>query len=75
MPTGGASQDIGAAGFEAGPTLHFPCFDAFRFFGMTMVLVVHATFATRPWVQAHRPSLRGVFVYAKPMVSCSFFHV
>ena len=31
-PTGGASQEIGAAGFEAGPTLHFPCFDAFRFF-------------------------------------------
>ncbi len=47
--------DIGAAGFEAGRTLHFPCFDAFRFFGMTMVLVVHATFATRPWVQEHLP--------------------
>jgi peptidoglycan/LPS O-acetylase OafA/YrhL len=54
-PTGGASQDIGAAGFEAGPTLHFPCFDAFRFFGMTMVLLVHAAFATRPWVQEHLP--------------------
>ena len=47
--------EIGAAGFEAGRTLHFPCFDAFRFFGMTMVLVVHATFATRPWVQEHLP--------------------
>src|SRR6185295_20365046 len=58
VPTGGASQDggIGAAGFEAGPTLHFPCFDAFRFFGMTMVLLVHAAFATRPWVQEHLPS-------------------
>ena len=55
MPTGGASQEIGAAGFEAGPTLHFPCFDAFRFFGMTMVLLVHAAFATRPWVQEHLP--------------------
>jgi peptidoglycan/LPS O-acetylase OafA/YrhL len=56
MPTGGAAQDqIGAAGFEAGPTLHFPCFDAFRFFGMTMVLLVHSAFATRPWVQAHLP--------------------
>ncbi len=54
-PTGGASQEIGAAGFEAGPTLHFPCFDAFRFFGMTMVLLVHAGFATRPWVQEHLP--------------------
>ena len=54
-PTGGASQEIGAAGFEAGPTLHFPCFDAFRFFGMTMVLLVHAAFATRPWVQEHLP--------------------
>jgi peptidoglycan/LPS O-acetylase OafA/YrhL len=54
-PTGGASQEIGAAGFEAGPTLHFPCFDAFRFFGMTMVLMVHSAFATRPWVQAHLP--------------------
>ncbi len=54
-PTGGASQEIGAAGFEAGPTLHFPCFDAFRFFGMTMVLLVHAAFATRPWVQANLP--------------------
>jgi peptidoglycan/LPS O-acetylase OafA/YrhL len=48
--------EIGAAGFEAGRTLHFPCFDAFRFFGMTMVLVVHATFATRPWVQEHLPN-------------------
>ena len=47
--------EIGAAGFESGRTLHFPCFDAFRFFGMTMVLVVHATFATRPWVQEHLP--------------------
>jgi peptidoglycan/LPS O-acetylase OafA/YrhL len=55
VPTGGASQEIGAAGFEAGPTLHFPCFDAFRFFGMTMVLLVHAGFATRPWVQEHLP--------------------
>jgi peptidoglycan/LPS O-acetylase OafA/YrhL len=54
-PTGGASQEIGAAGFEAGPILRFPCFDAFRFFGMTMVLLVHAAFATRPWVQAHLP--------------------
>ena len=54
-PTGGASQEIGAAGFEAGPILHFPCFDAFRFFGMTMVLLVHAAFATRPWVQEHLP--------------------
>jgi peptidoglycan/LPS O-acetylase OafA/YrhL len=51
-----SSPEIGAAGFESGRTLHFPCFDAFRFFGMTMVLVVHATFATRPWVQAHLPS-------------------
>ena len=54
-PTGGASQEVGAAGFEAGPILHFPCFDAFRFFGMTMVLLVHAAFATRPWVQEHLP--------------------
>jgi len=54
-PTGGASPQIGAAGFESGPTLHFPCFDAFRFFGMTMVLLVHAAFATRPWVQEHLP--------------------
>jgi peptidoglycan/LPS O-acetylase OafA/YrhL len=54
-PTGGAAQDIGAAGFEAGPILHFPCFDAFRFFGMTMVLLVHSAFATRPWVQEHLP--------------------
>ena len=51
-----SSPEIGAAGFESGRTLHFPCFDAFRFFGMTMVLVVHATFATRPWVQEHLPS-------------------
>src|SRR5204862_6221289 len=50
-----SSPEIGAAGFESGRTLYFPCFDAFRFFGMTMVLVVHATFATRPWVQAHLP--------------------
>jgi peptidoglycan/LPS O-acetylase OafA/YrhL len=50
-----SSPEIGAAGFESGRTLHFPCFDAFRFFGMTMVLVVHATFATRPWVQEHLP--------------------
>jgi len=49
------SPDIGAAGFEAGRTLHFPCFDAFRFFGMTMVLLVHAAFATRPWVETHLP--------------------
>ena len=54
-PTAGATQEVGAAGFEAGPTLHFPCFDAFRFFGMTMVLLVHAAFATRPWVQANLP--------------------
>lgn len=58
-PTGGASQDnggVGAAGLESGPTLHFPCFDAFRFFGMAMVLLVHAAFATRPWVQEHLPA-------------------
>ena len=50
-----SSPEIGAAGFESGRTLHFPCFDAFRFFGMTMVLLVHAAFATRPWVQEHLP--------------------
>jgi len=54
--SGGAPPEIGAAGLEAGPTLHFPCFDAFRFFGMTMVLLVHAGFATRPWVQANLPA-------------------
>jgi peptidoglycan/LPS O-acetylase OafA/YrhL len=55
------SAEIGAAGFESGRTLHFPCFDAFRFFGMTMVLVVHATFATLPWVREHVPDwLRAV---------------
>jgi peptidoglycan/LPS O-acetylase OafA/YrhL len=53
--------EIGAAGFESGRTLYFPCFDAFRFFGMTMVLVVHATFATTPWVREHLPDwLRAV---------------
>ena len=51
-----SSPEIGAAGFESGRTLHFPCFDAFRFFGMTMVLLVHAAFATRPWVTEHLPS-------------------
>jgi peptidoglycan/LPS O-acetylase OafA/YrhL len=56
-----SSAEIGAAGFESGRTLHFPCFDAFRFFGMTMVLVVHATFATTPWVREHLPDwLRAV---------------
>jgi peptidoglycan/LPS O-acetylase OafA/YrhL len=56
-----APSDIGAAGFESGRTLHFPCFDAFRFFAMTMVLLVHATFATTPWVQEHVPNwLRAV---------------
>jgi peptidoglycan/LPS O-acetylase OafA/YrhL len=50
-----SSAEIGAAGFESGRTLHFPCFDAFRFFGMTMVLLVHATFATTPWVREHVP--------------------
>ena len=50
-----SSPEIGAAGFESGRTLYFPCFDAFRFFGMTMVLLVHAAFATRPWVQEHLP--------------------
>jgi peptidoglycan/LPS O-acetylase OafA/YrhL len=56
-----SSTDIGAAGFESGKTLHFPCFDAFRFFGMTMVLVVHATFATLPWVRENVPDwLRAV---------------
>jgi peptidoglycan/LPS O-acetylase OafA/YrhL len=51
----GGAQDVGAAGLESGPTLHFPCFDAFRFFGMTLVLLMHAGFATRPWVRAHLP--------------------
>jgi peptidoglycan/LPS O-acetylase OafA/YrhL len=38
----------GAAGFEAGPgPVRFPCFDAFRFFGMVMVLVIHTEFATQ----------------------------
>jgi peptidoglycan/LPS O-acetylase OafA/YrhL len=46
---------IGAAGIASGERLHFPCFDAFRFFGMTMVLLVHAAFVTRPWVQANLP--------------------
>ncbi|HXY92577.1 MAG TPA: acyltransferase [Acidimicrobiia bacterium] len=56
-----SSAEIGAAGFESGPTLHFPCFDAFRFFAMTMVLLVHATFATQPWVRQHVPDwLRAV---------------
>jgi peptidoglycan/LPS O-acetylase OafA/YrhL len=40
---------------ESGPTLRFPCFDAIRFIGMTMILVMHAGFATRPWVRAHLP--------------------
>jgi peptidoglycan/LPS O-acetylase OafA/YrhL len=53
--TGGASPQVGAAGLEAGPTQYFPCFDAFRFIGMTMVLLLHASFATRPWVEAHLP--------------------
>jgi peptidoglycan/LPS O-acetylase OafA/YrhL len=60
-PPAASSAEIGAAGFESGRTLHFPCFDAFRFFGMTMVLVVHATFATTPWVREHLPDwLRAV---------------
>jgi peptidoglycan/LPS O-acetylase OafA/YrhL len=53
-PTGGAAQDD-AAGFESGATPHFPCFDGFRFIGMVMVLVLHAAFATRPWVDEHLP--------------------
>ena len=36
--------------------MHFPCFDAFRFIGMTMVLLLHASFATRPWVQENLPA-------------------
>ena len=58
-------NDAGAAPASPGPApvpatgsdnrRYFPCFDAFRFFGMTMVLLVHAAFATRPWVEAHLP--------------------
>jgi peptidoglycan/LPS O-acetylase OafA/YrhL len=54
-PSGGASPEIGAAGVEGGASPYFPCFDAFRFLGMVMVLVLHASFATRPWVQEHLP--------------------
>ena len=42
-------------GSTAPPRRYFPCFDAFRFIGMTMVLLVHAAFATRPWVEANLP--------------------
>lgn len=42
-----AAPSNGAAGLEAGATLRFPCFDAFRFFGMVMVLVIHTEFATQ----------------------------
>jgi peptidoglycan/LPS O-acetylase OafA/YrhL len=55
----GAPPPGAESGIAPGPDLtnrrYFPCFDAFRFFGMTMVLLVHAAFATRPWVKAHLP--------------------
>jgi peptidoglycan/LPS O-acetylase OafA/YrhL len=55
----GSPPPVPESGLAPGPDpanrRYFPCFDAFRFFGMTMVLLVHAAFATRPWVQAHLP--------------------
>jgi peptidoglycan/LPS O-acetylase OafA/YrhL len=45
----GAPADPGAAGLESGPAAgheHFPCLDAYRAIGMTMVMLIHVHAST-----------------------------